>query len=81
MQSDAYSRFQFSILVIAKLTVESKTADVSGILQLHNQHQLIVETLNRAYTALDAYFRLKKKRINYQKSKSLSQGMPLLCVR
>lgn len=68
-----YEVLTLAVKIIAKLTVESKTADVSGILQLHNQHQLIVETLNRAYTALDAYFRLKKKRINYQKSKSLSQ--------
>jgi hypothetical protein len=62
----------FAIKIIARLTVESKTKDISGTLQLQNQHKLILETLNKAYNAMDAYTRLRTQK-NYQKSRSLVQ--------
>lgn len=61
------------MIVIARLTVESKTKDISGTLQLQNQHRLILETLNKAYNAMDIYLKLKTKK-NQQKTKALTQG-------
>jgi hypothetical protein len=61
-----------AIRIIARLTVESKTKDVSGTLQLQNQHKLILETLNKAYNAMDSYTRLRTEK-NDQKSRSLVQ--------
>lgn len=54
--------------------MESKTKDISGTLQLQNQHKLILETLNKAYSAMDTYLKLKTNR-NQQKTKALTQGL------